>query len=90
LYTSIDKSLLLTFAQAALRGKIAPDEAEDEGCGGPTTEDDNEVWRDFRRNPGPPARIAGMELEGLGPVFLISVSLVARRFPIFVAPCSWN
>jgi len=27
---------------------------------------------------------------GLGPVFLISVSLVARRFPILVAPRSWN
>jgi len=34
-----------------LREKIAPDEAESEGCGGPTAEDDNEVWRDFRRNP---------------------------------------
>jgi hypothetical protein len=34
-----------------LREKIAPDEAEDEGCGGPTGESDNEVWRDFRRNP---------------------------------------
>src|ERR1700683_4617081 len=28
--------------------------------------------------------------EGLGPIFLISASLVTRRFPIFVAPLSWN
>src|SRR5580658_2297834 len=30
----------------------------------------------------------GVEAEGLGPIFLISVSQVARRFPIFVAPRS--
>jgi len=41
-----------------LREKIAPDEAEDEGCGGPTAEDDNEVWRDFRRNPSGWAQFA--------------------------------
>jgi hypothetical protein len=34
-----------------LREKIAPDEAKDDNCGGPTIEDDNEVSRDFRRNP---------------------------------------
>jgi len=34
-----------------LRAKIRPDEAESEGCGGPTVEDDNEVWPDFGRNP---------------------------------------
>jgi hypothetical protein len=34
-----------------LREKIAPDEAEDEGCGGSTVESDNKVWRDFHRNP---------------------------------------
>jgi hypothetical protein len=45
------ESLLSTFACVALRGKIAPDEAESEGCGGPTVEDDNEVCRDFPRNP---------------------------------------
>jgi len=74
-----------------LREKIAPDEAEDEGCGGSTVEDDNEVWDDFRRNPGAPGAFGdGVEAFGLGPVFLISVSLVARRFPIFVAPRSWN
>jgi hypothetical protein len=27
------------------------DEAESEGCGGSTVEDDNEVWPDLRRNP---------------------------------------
>ena len=27
------------------------DEAEPEGCGGPTVEGGNEVWPDFRRNP---------------------------------------
>jgi hypothetical protein len=36
---------------AALRTKIGPDEAESEGCGGSTVEDDNEVWPDLRRNP---------------------------------------
>ena len=30
---------------------MRPDEAESEGCGGPTVEDDNEVWPHFRRNP---------------------------------------
>jgi hypothetical protein len=34
-----------------LRTKIGPDEAESEGCGGSTVEDDNEVWTDLRRNP---------------------------------------
>ena len=37
--------------RAALREKIRPDEAEPEGCGGPTVEGENEVWPDFRRNP---------------------------------------
>jgi len=32
-------------------GKIRSDEAEAEGCGGPTVEADNEVWSDFSRNP---------------------------------------
>jgi hypothetical protein len=45
------QSLLLTFARSALRAKIGPDEAESEGCGGSTVEDDNKVWRIFRRNP---------------------------------------
>jgi hypothetical protein len=31
--------------------KIRPDEAESEGYGGPTVEDENEVWSDFHRNP---------------------------------------
>jgi hypothetical protein len=35
----------------ALWTKIASDEAEPEGCGGPTVEGENEVWRDFRHNP---------------------------------------
>ena len=35
----------------ALPTKIGPDEAESEGCGGSTVEDDNEVWPDFHRNP---------------------------------------
>ena len=34
-----------------MRGKIRPDEAEAEGCGGPTVEADKEVRPDFRRNP---------------------------------------
>jgi hypothetical protein len=28
-----------------------PDEAESEGCGGSTVEDDNDEWHDLRRNP---------------------------------------
>jgi len=39
----------------ALRTKIRPNEAEPEGYGGFTVEGENEVWPDFRRNPGPPA-----------------------------------
>jgi hypothetical protein len=39
----------------ALRAKIESDEAELEGCGGPTVEGENEVWLDFRRNPKGPA-----------------------------------
>jgi len=34
-----------------LRAEIRPDEAEAEGCGGPTVEADNEGWTDFRCNP---------------------------------------
>ena len=74
-----------------MREKIVPDEAEDEGYGGSTVEDDNEVWDDFAATPGAPGAFGdGVEAFGLGPVFLISVSLVARRFPIFVTPRSWN
>ena len=40
-----------TLGWMALRAKIRPDEAESEGCGGSTVEDENEVWPDFRRNP---------------------------------------
>jgi len=35
----------------ALRAKMRAGEAKSEGCGGPTAEDDNEVWPHFRRNP---------------------------------------
>jgi hypothetical protein len=35
----------------ALLAKIAPDEAEADGCGDPTVEGENEVWRDLRRSP---------------------------------------
>jgi len=35
----------------ALRGKIGPEEAEPEGCGGSTVEGENEVWPDLPRNP---------------------------------------
>jgi hypothetical protein len=35
----------------ASRTKIGPDEAESDGCGGSTVEDDNEVWTDLRSNP---------------------------------------
>ncbi len=30
---------------------MRPDEAESEGCGGPTAEGDNKVWPHFLRNP---------------------------------------
>ena len=45
LFAGISWSLLLTFAWVALRTKIGPDEAESEGCGGPTVKDDNEARR---------------------------------------------
>jgi len=45
------QGLLTLLGQVALRAKIRPDEAEPEGCGGPTVEGENEVWPDFRRNP---------------------------------------
>jgi len=35
----------------ALRGKIRPEEAEPEGCGGSAVEGENEVWPDLPRNP---------------------------------------
>jgi hypothetical protein len=35
----------------ALRAKTRPDEAEFEGFGGSKSENENEVWADFRRNP---------------------------------------
>ena len=73
------RACYLTFARAALREKIVPDrgprglrpwggdEAESDGCGGPTAEDDNEVWRDFRRNPGvPDTFVAGWKPKGWG------------------------
>jgi hypothetical protein len=41
----------MNYRAAALRAEIGPDEAEPEGCGGPTAEGENEVWPDFRRNP---------------------------------------
>ena len=50
----------------ALRGKIRPDEAESEGCGGPTGEGDNEGMAGFSPQP-----------EGTGAIFPISASLVA-------------
>ena len=48
------------------------------------------LWRVHRR--GRQQRMARFSPQpfGLGPVFPISASLVARRFPIFVAPYSWN
>ena len=82
-------SLLLTFAPAALREKIAPDEAEDEGCGGPTVESDNEVWRDFRRNPGPPLRsMTEWKPKGWGQFssFRCRKSLEDSRYSSLLAP----
>jgi hypothetical protein len=35
----------------ALRAQIGPDKAEAEGCGDPTTEGEDAVWPDLRRNP---------------------------------------
>ena len=52
-YTGVrlHQGLLTLLGWMALRAKIRPDEAESEGCGGSTVEDENEVWPDFRRNP---------------------------------------
>jgi hypothetical protein len=36
---------------SALRAKIAPNEAEPDGFGGPKFRGENEVRHDFRRNP---------------------------------------
>src|ERR1700733_7468252 len=61
----------------ALRRKIGPNEAESEGCGGSTVEDDNEVWTDLRRNP-----------EGWGQFspFLRHSSLEDSRYSSLLAP----
>ena len=45
------QGLLTLLEWMALRAKIGPDEAEPEGCGGPTVKGENEVWPDLRRNP---------------------------------------
>ncbi len=63
----------------ALPTKIGPDEADSEGCGGSTAEDDNECMARFAQQP-----------EGLGPIFPISSFLVARRHPVSVAPLTSN
>ena len=65
-----------------MRGKIRPDEAESEGCGGPTgqtgkTGDDNEGMAGFSPQP-----------EGTGAIFPISASLVAKIRPVSVTPHS--
>src|ERR1700761_9590100 len=59
----------------ALRAKIRSDEAESEGCGGPTVEGDNEIWPDFLPQPA-----------GTGLIFLISSSFVAKIHPVSVTP----
>jgi hypothetical protein len=41
----------MNFRVNVVATKIVPEEAESEGCGGTTVEDDNEVRRDLRRNP---------------------------------------
>ena len=46
---------LFTLARAALRAKIPPHEAEDDGCGLTIPWDDGEVWRDLRRRLAPSA-----------------------------------
>src|ERR1700727_1279541 len=61
----------------ALRRKIGPNEAESEGCGGSTVEDDNEGWTDLRRDP-----------EGWGQFspFLRPSSLEDSRYSSLLAP----
>ncbi len=85
---------------AALRGKIGPepgsprtglspwggDEAEPEGCGGPTVKGENEVWPDFHRNPGPQTCelcTFGQKSKGRGhfPSFRRRSSLADTRYP---------
>ncbi len=41
----------MNFNAPALRAKMVTDETEAAAHGGTTLKDDNEVWRDFRRNP---------------------------------------
>jgi hypothetical protein len=62
---------------AALRGKIRPDEAEAEDCGGSTFEADNEVWPDFNRNP---------KGRGHFPSFLRQSSLADTRYASLLFP----
>jgi hypothetical protein len=67
------------------------DEAESEGCGGSTVEDDNEVWPDFRRNPGSPARdlcVLGWKPKGWGQFFPFHrlSSLGDTRYPSLLLP----
>jgi hypothetical protein len=63
----------------ALREKIRSDEAEPEGCGGPTVEGDKKVWPGFSSQPA-----------GTGAIFLISSSVVAKTHPVSVTPLSSN
>ncbi|HEY3628919.1 MAG TPA: hypothetical protein VGL00_21695 [Terracidiphilus sp.] len=75
----------------ALREKIGSDEAEPEGCGGSTAQDDNEVWPDFHPSdedlsPGTPD--FHRNPKGRGRFSSISLSLVVNRHPVCVTPRS--
>ena len=65
------------YGWTTLRAKSRPDEAESEGCGGPTVEDDNEVWPAFLR-----------DLEGRGHFlsFLRQLSLADTRYASLLIP----
>jgi hypothetical protein len=54
---------------------MGPAQAEPEGFGGSKVEGENDVWSHFSPQP-----------EGMGPIFPISLSLVASRHPVCVAP----
>ncbi len=75
------------YRAAALRAKIGPDEAEPDGRVGSTVKGENEVWSEFqpidqKLSPWIPG--FAPQPKGLGPISLISLSLVASRHPVCV------
>jgi len=67
------------------------DEAEPAGCGGSTVKGENEVWQDFRRNPGAPTHdlcVLGWKSKGRGQFssFRRQSSLADTRYASLLTP----